>query len=422
MMLIYENGTRHNYTSCWELNRIRWWPLRAQGHSYPEGESLLLLLFAAQASAQQPPLSPGSSPHHWTTISFAWALGTAIIVVAIATLIRKTIFTGIKRNLALRIFVYFSEAIAAIALSVVGSYFDVFRKGTYVPSSTYQPDWHVYFWASVWAGIASYYSVVKFSAVATKESEESENRKLTEDLEKERAAVISLGRQRDLLVRIMAFARQMAIKKITRLSALVNSPRLTPEQFVGQLDPKLQLQSLVKVIHEYFRRTDIPNGGLRLALWMKDVASGSDAGLAIAYSWDGEKENCFSHRSRARMKLSTPLGTQSEVVNCYHSHPRTIKIIPNCAKASERQEFEFFYPEQKNKVQSVVLYKHVFMEQVAPTPVAVVVLLVSSVENYFREEAKDEIKQFLDEMLTRIEMEWIILELTEDLELEKGVA
>jgi hypothetical protein len=121
------------------------------------------------------------------------------------------------------------------------------------------------------------------------------------------------------------------------------------------------------------------------------------------------------------MRLSTPLGTQSEVVNSYHSHPRTIKIIPSCNKAAEKQEFEFFYPEQRSKVQSIVLYKHVFMEQVT-NPVAVVVLLVSSVENYFREQDQDEIKQFLDEILTRIEMEWILIELTEDLDLEKGVA
>jgi hypothetical protein len=310
---------------------------------------------------------------------------------------------------------------AAVALSVVASYFDVFKKSTYIPTGAYQPDWHVFFWASVWTAIASYYGVVKFAAIVTKESEESESRKLSVDLEKERAAVFALSRQRDLLVRIMAFARQMAVKKIGRLSTIVHASHLTAEQFVTQLNPRLQLQSLVKVIYEFFKRIDVPNAGLRLALWMKEPANGPDAVLTVAYSWDGEKENCFSCRSRSRMKLSTPLGTQSEIVNSYHSHPRTIRIIPSCNKASEKQEFEFFYPEQRSKVQSIVLYKHVFMEQVAD-PVAVVVLLVSSVENYFREQDQDEIKRFLDEILTRIEMEWILIELTEDLELEKGVA
>jgi len=43
-------------------------------------------------------------------------------------------------------------------------------------------------------------------------------------------------------------------------------------------------------------------------------------------------------------------------------------------------------------------------------PVAVVLLLVSNREGHFKQQDKEEIKQFLDEMMTRIEMEWIVLE------------
>jgi hypothetical protein len=125
-----------------------------------------------------------------------------VAVFAIAALVRRWLLAGVRLNLAFRVVVYFSEAMAAIALSVVASYFDVFKKSTYVPTGAYQPDWHVFFWASVWTAIASYYGVVKFAAIVTKESEESESRKLSVDLEKEKVAVFALTRQRDLLVRI----------------------------------------------------------------------------------------------------------------------------------------------------------------------------------------------------------------------------
>jgi hypothetical protein len=48
-------------------------------------------------------------------------------------------------------------------------------------------------------------------------------------------------------------------------------------------------------------------------------------------------------------------------------------------------------------------------------PVAVVLMLVSSLADHFRREDEGQIRQYLDEMLTRVEMEWIVLELTRDI-------
>ena len=108
------------------------------------------------------------------------------------------------------------------------------------------------------------------------------------------------------------------------------------------------------------------------------------------------------------MKLADPLGTRCEAVKCYQSLAQNIKIIPDCGKAAADGDFEYFYPEQKEKVRSLVVYKHIFMQHMQP--VAVVLLLVSKVTDHFKKEDKEEIKQFLDEMSTRIKMEWIVLE------------
>jgi hypothetical protein len=361
------------------------------------------------------PASPGQSPEHWGTKSFSSAAITFLVVAVISVLVWRLLLKGIRVNIGARVVVYLSEAASAVGLSLVVSYFDVFKKATYVPTPNYQPDWHVIFWASAWAALVAYYFVVKLAAIVTKESEEFKSKELTAELDKTRVAAASLGRQRGLLVKITSFARNMVSKKIGRLCSLLPSPSITLEQFVDHLNPKLQVQSNVKFIYEFFKSPDGMNTNLRLALWMKADGDGSRSDrMVIAYSWNGEQENCFSNRSEQRMRLLDPLGTLSEVVKFYSLPAQTIKIIPNCIEAAQNHEFEFFYPEQKEKVASMILYKHVFSTQTQP--VAVVLLLVSSLPNHFHREDEEQYKLFLDEMLTRIEMEWILLQLTKKLD------
>ena len=140
--------------------------------------------------------------------------------------------------------VYLSEAFAAIALSFVASYFDVFKKSTYIPTPQYQPDWHVLFWAGTWAAIAGAYCAVKYVTIHTKEGEDFKSRTLAKDLEKEKVAVGALTRQRDLLVRITTFARQMVGRKIDRLSDVVSNEKVGINEFLEKLNPRLQISRL----------------------------------------------------------------------------------------------------------------------------------------------------------------------------------
>ena len=332
----------------------------------------------------------------------------------LAVLVWRYLSKGVRVNLGIRVTVYLSEAAAAVGLSLVATRFDIFKKATYTPTSVYQPDWHVVFWASFWAALVAYYLVVKLVAIVTKEGEEFRSKKLTSDLEKANVAVASLSRQRGLLVRITSFARNMVNKKVARLCALLNHPTLTTQQFVDGLNPNLQVQANMKLIHEFFKIPEGLNVKLRLALWMKAEADGvQPERMVIAYSWDGENENCFTNRSAHRMKLLDPMGTLSEVVRFYSQPAQAIKTISNCIEAAENHEFEFFYPEQRNKVASMILYKHVFSAQ--SKPVAVVLALVSSLPNQFHREDEEQYMSFFDEMLTRIEMEWVLLQLTRKL-------
>jgi hypothetical protein len=357
---------------------------------------------------------PGNSAEHWGTKSFSSATVTFLCVAIFAVCVWRLLLKGVRANVGVRVVVYLSEAAAAVGLSLVLARFDVLKKVTYIPTAVYQPDWHVVFWASFWAALVAYYLVVKLVAIVTKESEEFRSKKLTSDLEKANVAVASLSRQRSLLVRITSFARGMVNKKVARLCALLNHAALTPEQFVDGLNPNLQVQANMKLIHEFFKTPEGMNVNLRLALWMKaDADAVLPERMVIAYSWDGENEYCFSNRSADRMRLLDPMGTLSEIVRFYSQPAQAIKTIPNCIEAADNREFEFFYPEQRNKVASMILYKHVFSAQ--SKPVAVVLILVSSLLNQFHREDEEQYKTFFDEMLTRIEMEWILLQLTQKL-------
>lgn len=51
-----------------------------------------------------------------------------------------------------------------------------------------------------------------------------------------------------------------------------------------------------------------------------------------------------------------------------------------------------------------------------------VIMLVASTADYFKQEERTEIRQFLDEMLTRLELEWMISESVAKLPTARGDA
>jgi hypothetical protein len=346
---------------------------------------------------------PGTSPEHWTTKTFLAGLAVAILVFILAFSRWNRILAGARESLVKRILIYTAEAITAVAISIVASAFDIFKRTTYTPTPDYRPDWHVVVWGCIWAVLASCYAVAKLCSITTKEGEEFKSKSLAAELIREKAATAALARQRTLYVKITSFARQLVGKKIARLCTLKAKDGITIDEFLEQLSPLRQIHLTMQLIHAFFRvaNDDAP---LRLALWTNDPQRQPDR-LTIAYSWNGENEGCFSERSSDRMVLAHHAGIKSEVVSSYHSPAKSTKIIADCHTAPD---FQFFYPEQRDKIGSMVLYKHVFSEQ----PNAAVVLLVTPKRNYFSDTDKDEMGKFLDEMLSRLEMESIVLDLS----------
>jgi hypothetical protein len=187
---------------------------------------------AQTASGISQPASPGESPQHWGTKSFSAAAATFFAVAVVALLIWRFLLKGVRVNLGVRVLVYFSEAAAAVGLSLVVTYFDVFKKTTYVPTPAYQPDWHVIFWASAWAALVAYYFTVKLVAILTKESEEFKSKELASELDRVKVAVASVARQRTFLVKVTSFARSMVNKKIRVLAPCCRHRHLHPSNLL----------------------------------------------------------------------------------------------------------------------------------------------------------------------------------------------
>lgn len=313
----------------------------------------------------------------------------------------------IRESVSFRIGLFVTGPIVAAVLSFLGSFFEIFRRATYIPTRDYQPDWHVIFWFCVWAILTAYFLIVTILGISTKESEIFRSKKLEAELTTEKTASSSFEKQRNLLVRITKFARQAVTRKTERLGNIDVGSGLTVEHYFDQLNPVWQLQFLLNMIHEFFKPED-PNINFRLGLW---TAVGDH--LAPLYSWDGEKSNCFSCRSKDYMKVFHITGPISEISKSYLGNNENVRIIPDCDQAAANGQFQYLYPNQSKKVRSMVLYKYVFMRR--REPMAVVVLLVSSQPNHFRLYTADEIKQFLDEILMRIEMEWVMITVKEKL-------
>src|ERR1700730_11978250 len=139
------------------------------------------LVLSATQVLTQIPSSPGASPVHWTTRTLIIGLCVGVLIAIVSGYYRNRLLDKLRNNLTVRILVYFSEAAAAVLLSVVASYFDVFKHSTYVPTAPYEPDWHVIFWGAAWFSVAAYYCVVKYLAIATKEGEESQSKRLSQE-------------------------------------------------------------------------------------------------------------------------------------------------------------------------------------------------------------------------------------------------
>ena len=86
------------------------------------------------------PASPGSSPEHWTTKAVVSGVVVGLIVCAIGYIARNSLADRMRDSLSFRVILFITEPVAAVILSVVTSFFETFKRSTYIPTPEYRPD------------------------------------------------------------------------------------------------------------------------------------------------------------------------------------------------------------------------------------------------------------------------------------------
>lgn len=357
-------------------------------------------------------LAQAASAAHWKTITLITSATVAIVISLVATLLWGRLKKLLRDNIRFRLLFFFFDPLSALILSALASYYDVFKPSTYAVTATSSPDWHTAFWAGVWTFLATIYVIAKLAAVAHKEGEELQSKILEGEIAKERTAKELLQQQRDQLLKVGNLTRIAVAKKKERLLGAYKNDKLTFPDLMKTLGPQLQLNVIRDVIFDFFKKQHIWGDPhvLRMALYMHDPKRMGQ--LDIVMAWDGASDKCFSRKPEFEKYLSliSPDGTQSTVVQCYQSSGSepTIIVIPDCEADVKAGLFTYWYPEQSQNLKSMVAYKHVFHDHSD----AMVLMITSSKADFFKREQSDDICRFLDEMLTRFEMEWILLELS----------
>lgn len=164
------------------------------------------------------------------------------------------------------------------------------------------------------------------------------------------------------------------------------------------LAPDEQVRVIVHSIYEYFKLVWplAPERQIRFGIYTR----GDDPQTLFCwYSTDGANQNCFNQNSE-RLSLSDADGSKSKIVECFHrtgNHPAL--IVEN----TEAGDFDFFRPEQKQYLKSLLVLKYV--AEIDGKKAPIIFAVDSDQPGYFREDLEGDYRGFLVEMGRRLEYE-----------------
>ena len=239
----------------------------------------------------------------------------------------------------------------------------------------------------------------KWARDRVKDRDKDKVNDLTRELEVEK---LRLNRFRRLSVQI----RGLIERKIERVRDVAKKPAPTVEDFIIRSQRQTQVHTIIQAIFDFFLwelRLQKPNGRMRLGLY---IPNADRTELVHAFSFDGEKRNCFSDNSDW-MQISSPQGIHSEIVRVYHADgDHKLQLIPD---PTTHPNFTWFRPDQKGYLKSMLIFKYLLQLDGASS--ALLLSLDCNEPNFFSNDRYEEISEFLVEMLKRFEYEMLGLEI-----------
>ena len=249
------------------------------------------------------------------------------------------------------------------------------------------------------AGLTFCVVLAKWARDRVKERDKERVNELNHQLEIE---TVRLKRFRRLGTQI----RGLIQRKIERVREVAKKPDPTVDDLIITTARQTQVHTIITSILEFFSfelESLKPEGRMRIGLYIPDKERTE---LRHAYSFDGQKKNCFQDNSEW-MKLNSPKGIRSEIVRAYHADgDQKLQLIPDCSK---HPNFTFFRPEQRDYLKSMLTFKYLLQLDGAQS--ALMLCIDCDEPDFFSKDRYEEISEFLVEMLKRFEYEMLGLEI-----------
>lgn len=280
-----------------------------------------------------------------------------------------------------------AEVLFAIASSPIIALFEIYKKDSWGPTNIG--------WALLGTTLAVislvFYISFKIHNLQVKEKEGQDAKELE-----------LLTNQRDWATRVRELVGAIVNQKMMRLrSAWLDGNLTCLEKVYNALDPRQQIQEILISLHRVYQSKLAPGHKIRLGVYMK-----VDHHMEVAFGWDGDKHKCFNTNTIRYMEIDDPdSGPKSLITQLYHS-AKTIKIVPNCEAAAQVNDFEFFKPEQRKYLCSMVALKKMIHTDKRE---AVILTLDTDQNDFFRLEDEEEIELCCGEILKRLEFELLML-------------
>lgn len=218
--------------------------------------------------------------------------------------------------------------------------------------------------------------------------------------------IATIEASRNWLVATSQLIDVLVSEKYKRFCALLEKKDLQAADLISAACSNKQILLVVQSIHEFFAEELDYNASLRLGVYFRSDTEKDS--LELGYSWDGEKENCFSTKSTEYLKIVRTRNVWSELAKCYNSDEGII-INSDCLASAARGDFQYLYPEQKEKIRSLVVYRFNVADGNVDQPW--IIYLDTNQPGFFDVGKKADYKLFFERVAKRLSFELVTMEL-----------
>lgn len=301
----------------------------------------------------------------------------------------------------IRVGAFIGEKFCVLAIGILTGVFELWKK------TSFQTDDRFLLTVYVVVGFLSAYAIGQSWLV----SNAKDNDKVTiQSLKTEAEQAIA---QRDAsLEAVGAIGAVIEVKKQRLAKIMVGEGDITFGALPDALGPKVQVFTLIKSLHQQFARHIPAPSRLRVGIYMRSPEN--QQLLAPLYSWDGTKDNCFSNSHPGYMRLDSPGGAQSLVVQCFRSES-ALHMVADCSAAEKQSKFVFFSPAQRENLKSMVAYRYNLHH--SDKPDALILTMDTDYPGFFAATCEFQCQLLLQETGRRLELELIALDLIKRLPL-----